>query len=485
MKSIQKCVIPYPNEVRRLPITETDFPIGAAKRLATPMDLSEYGYVEEEYIVGGNANVYSWPKTEERPVITGEGPYRTRILVRKPADPGRFSGVVAIESFNGSYKVDHANAGWGLNHEYLIASGDAWIGYTKDGNCVESLLTINPERYAGLGYPNPKPAAERGEPGWDPFLEYCKLHNARFPITIDPAYERGLTYDAMYQIVALARRCGPGDPFEGYGVRRVIAFGINDYNTHVAALHPYLRLAGGRPAVDGYLMYMSGEGGQLNFNEDCFALDDERCRRTCDVPVIKIETSGDLRGDLPHPLWAALWRCEDGDAPGRQMRWYEIPGLGVAAAFRSDELFFVCDEDYQKVGKVEPNVYPYWNQMSRHIMVGAYHNLKQWVDGGILPPKADRISLHGRYPDIVLDLDADGNHIGGIRHTYLEVPIARFGEDSSIVMFDREKRDRLYPTKRDYVMKVRESAERMVKDRWIRPEAVAALVEQAESLDWA
>lgn len=484
MRPIEKKAVFAPQSVRRLPITREEFPVGGAARMVSPIDLSRYGYVEEEYVVSGRAVVYTWPKAEERPLALTEGAYATRILVRKPADPRRFSGTVAMESFNGSFGIDHANAGWGLTWEYLVDSGDAWVGYTKDGNCIEALKAIAPRRYAGLGYPNPRPPSEWGEPGWDPFLEYCRRHGAPFPLTLDPRYERGLTYEAMYQIGALIKRAEEGDPFEGYGVQRLIAFGINDYNTHVAALHPYLRLSGGEPIVDGYLMYMSGEGGQLNFSEDCFALDDPRCRRTCDVPVIKIETSGDLRGELPHPLWAALWRCPDGDAPGRQMRWYEIPGLGVAAAFRSDQLFFACDEDSAKVGRRTFARYPYWNQMSRHLMVGAYHNLKEWIVQGTPPPKADRIALRGAYPDIQIETDGDGNHVGGVRHPYLEAPIARFGEDSSIAFFDKDKRDRLYRDHDDYVSRVAESARRMARRRWIRPEAVQALVEQAQSLPW-
>lgn len=484
MKPIEKKTIFPPETVRRLPITREDFPVGAASRLLSPMDLSRYGYVEEEYIVSGRALVYTWPKEEERPLALAEGPYCTRILVRKPKDPKRFSGTVAMESFNGSFTIDHANGGWGLTWEHLVASGDGWVGYTKDGNCVEALKAINPQRYAGLGYPNPRPPSQWGEPGWDPFLEYCRRHNAPFPLTLDPRYERGLTYEAMYQIGALIKSGREGDPFQGYGVKRLIAFGINDYNTHVAALHPYLRLGDGAPVVDGYLMYMSGEGGQLNYSEDCFALDDPRCRRTCDVPVIKVETAGDLGGHLPHPLWAALWRCEDGDAPGRQMRWYEIPGLGVAAAFRSDQLFFACREDYAKVGQPAFPRFPYWNQMSRHIVAGAYRNVKDWADRGTPPPRADKIAIRGSYPHIQLNTDGDGNHIGGIRHPYLEAPIARFGEDSSIVFFSKDKRDSLYRDQDDYIAQVEASARRMAAQKWILPEAVQALVEQAQGLAW-
>ena len=156
----------------------------------------------------------------------------------------------------------------------------------------------------------------------------------------------------------------------------------------------------------------------------------------------------------------------------------------MAAAFRSDQLFFACREDYAKVGQPAFPRFPYWNQMSRHIVAGAYRNVKDWVDRGTPPPRADKIAIRGSYPHIQLNTDGDGNHIGGIRHPYLEAPIARFGEDSSIVFFSKDKRDSLYRDQDDYIAQVEASARRMVSQKWILPEAVQALVEQAQGLAW-
>ncbi len=477
-----------PKNVSFLPVTEKSRPLSGAKWLATPIDLSSFGYIEKEYLVSGRANVYSWPMNEETPLIINEnGKYCTRILVRMPADPSKFSGFVAMESFNGSFTIDHQSGGWGLTHEYLIQSGDGWVGYTKDYACIQSLIKFDPKRYSGIGFPNPKPISERGEAGWDPFLEYCRRNNAEFPLILDSEYERGLTYDAAFQIAALIKSDNINNPFFGYNVRKVIGFGINDYNTYISALHKYMRLENNKPVFDGYLMYMSGEGGALNYEEDMFPLDSERCKLGCDVPIIRIETAGDLRGFLPHPLWAALWRCEDSDEFGNQMRWYEIPGLGVAAAFRQDESAFACDEDYEKIGsrnKAKDRKYEYWNQMCLHIMTGAYSNLKSWINGIDKPPKCDKIGLTGNYPCFEFINDRFGNHTGGIRHTYLEVPIARFGDDSSITFFEKEQRDALYKDKTDYLEKVRKDAERMVKERWILPSAVDMIVKQAEEIQW-
>jgi hypothetical protein len=484
-----KPVLP-PNEVIKLEVTPDSRPLAGAAWLATPTNLEDFGYVEEEYIIGGDACVYSWPDSSKAPIIVREdGKYRTRILVRKPKDPSKFSGFVAMECFNGSNMIDHQSAGWGLTQEYLLDSGDAWVGFTKDFHCFSVLEQFDPKRYANLGFPNPKPVQERGKPGWDPLIEYYRVNNRDLALIIDSAYERGLTYDATFQIASLLKSRNDNSPLTGYDVKKVIAFGINDYNTFIAALHPYLRLENGDPVFDGYLMYMSGEGGAINFEEDMYQFEDERCRRTCDVPVIKVETAGDLLGIWPHPLWASLWRCEDSDEPGKQMRWYEIPGLGVMGAFRQDKISFACDLDYLKLGledRLKQRLhFDYWNQMCIHIVVGAYNNLKVWISGGTPPPHAEKISLRGRYPDVTFNLDQFGNHIGGIRHTYLEVPIARFDDAANIEMFDLSLRNRLYSDKSDYISKVRAHAEKMVKDRWILPPAVEMLVTQAETLGWS
>ena len=318
-------------------------------------------------------------------------------------------------------------------------------------------------------------------------MEYCRAHNAEFLLPLDSSYERGLTYDAAFQIAALCKSETPGAPFAKYRVERVIGFGINDYNTFIAALHPYLRLPGGAPVFDGYLMYMSGEGGALNYEQDMFPLKDERCRRGCDVPVIRIQTAGDLLGELPHPLWAALWRTTDSDAPECRMRWYEIPGLGVNAAFRQDESAFACDEDYARLrltNKAGGCSGGYWNQMCLHLMNGAYENLKTWIKQGTPPPRADLIRLRGSYPNLSIETDALGNHTGGIRHTYVEVPIAVFGADSSIRVLDRTAKEVLYSSQEAFVAQVKAHAEQMVRQRWILPDAVDALVKQAAQIEW-
>ena len=489
-KHIEKIIVRPTAFSRKFDIEKEGPVVDGASRFEDPIDLSEYGYVEEEYLIRGTANVYNWPNTHLPPVIVNEDcPYCSRIVVRKPADPERFSGIIAFETFNGSFTIDHCNAGWGQTFEEILRSGDAWVGYTKDGNCLESLRIMDPEKYGECMLPNPLPEEERGDTGWDPMLEYFNQHGLPFVFQYDSAYERSLVFDMVFQMVALLKCREERSPFFGYDVKKAVMIGINDFNSYIGGFQDHMVLQDGSPVIDGYLMYMSGGGGWIAYNEDMFGFTDPRCSRTCNVPVIRVETAGDMRDVPPHPFWACLWRCPDGDEKGHESRWYEIPGLSVTAAFRQDVSCFACPEDYERRGigerREKGKTFAYWNQMNWLIYSAAYHNLKLWITEGILPPREEsELQFTGMYPKVEFVLDETGNHVGGIRHPYVEVPLGRWTDHAACELYPEEVRDRMYRDHREYVEKVRACAERMVKERWILPEAVKILTDQAEEMKW-
>lgn len=94
---------------------------------ATPMDLAQAGYVEEEYFIAGTATRYEIPAAPGELKTLGSMPYRTRIVVRKPRDPRRFSGVVVIDWQNVTAGYD-ADLEWAQAGEFFMRSGWAWVG---------------------------------------------------------------------------------------------------------------------------------------------------------------------------------------------------------------------------------------------------------------------------------------------------------------------------------------------------------------------
>jgi hypothetical protein len=59
---------------------------------ANPTDLAAHGYVEQEYFASGTAYSFtsrSAPSGGKWTIaVAGSAPYRTRIIVRRPSDPG-------------------------------------------------------------------------------------------------------------------------------------------------------------------------------------------------------------------------------------------------------------------------------------------------------------------------------------------------------------------------------------------------------------
>ena len=155
---------PVPKLTGPIPVTADSFPFLAANRVFQPLDLQKAGYVEEEFIVSGTANVYDWAADGSLTVKTPNAPYSTRILVRRPADRARFSGHAIVELLNPARRFDWAMMS-GYSRDSFIERGDAWVGVTMPGS-VDALHKFNPARYPAWRSPIPDPsetcAAGRG-----------------------------------------------------------------------------------------------------------------------------------------------------------------------------------------------------------------------------------------------------------------------------------------------------------------------------------
>src|SRR5580658_1965715 len=105
---------------------------GAAPDIMRDYDLATLGYEETEFSFEGTAGSYElqgergedgrWDVTP-----SAEAPFRTRIVVRKPSDPTRFSGIVIVEWHNVSAGIDAA-PDWGFFHRSATAAGHAFVG---------------------------------------------------------------------------------------------------------------------------------------------------------------------------------------------------------------------------------------------------------------------------------------------------------------------------------------------------------------------
>ena len=199
----------------------------------TTTDLARYGYVEQEFFVDGTANRYRTPSLATGSIIDSGHPYRTRIVVRRPASPDRFSGTVVMEVYANGPDYEH-DAFWVDSPDHFMRRGYAWIGV--------SVLRL------GVHQP------VTGLKDWSP-LRYGTLDVTESGKILDDS----LSYDIISQAAQAVRSPVGIDPMGGLHVERLFAAGGANAATRLAlylnSIHP---LAG---VFDAFIF--AAGGGQV------------------------------------------------------------------------------------------------------------------------------------------------------------------------------------------------------------------------------
>ena len=487
----------YPPEVCRLvPETEDSHILGGSRRMIEPIDLEAYDYIEEEYIVKGNANVYHWTDNERYPHIIFSGaPYCTRMIVRKPKDPEKFSGIIHCELMNPNSGLDRSNAGWAPCHEYLMSRGHGSISFTFSEVSMKGLRAYDPERYGELAFKNPIPKEQRmpasvwldGNP-------------------IDEETENGLQYDFYSQVAALIKAKREDSPFVGYDVKKIMLQGTTggDLSAYVAAVHPVTKLPDGTPCYDGFLIFMTGAPGFLKNSRYMLDPFDFRDLYYSEVPFIHLNTVADLLGDTMHPSWSTMWHRYQPNEEGRYLRLIEIAGAGIGRKFTAK--YGNCREDMEKIEKTgalkrrgrpadrplidgtgrNPQAMPEMFEFPAHLIICAMiENLVNWMLTGEAPEKVDWIEMEGEYPDMKFATDKYGVFKGGLRSPYVDCPL--FATNSSGMITRRltvEELKELYSSKEDYVAKVTASVERMIAHGHLLPEHAHFIIDEDKEVEF-
>src|SRR4029079_10516074 len=107
------------------------------------------GYVEEEFFIEGTANRYNTPAQATGTVVEKDHPYKTRIVVRRPANAKRFNGTVLVEWYNVTNNFDAENM-WFFAWEQMLRAGYAWVGVSTQQAGVAALKTFSMERYGSM-----------------------------------------------------------------------------------------------------------------------------------------------------------------------------------------------------------------------------------------------------------------------------------------------------------------------------------------------
>ena len=360
---------------------------------ATPMDLRKAGYVEQEYFVSGTATRFpsnpADPMTSSGPM--GTMPYTTRIVVRRPADPGRFTGVVVVDWQNVTAGHD-IDTEWSGSGDFFVRSGWAWVGASV--------------QRVGVNGANPGPTAGLGLKQWSP-SRYAPLDLTAGGTVNDDSQ----SFDVFSQIGALARHAGPGvDPFRGMNVRRVYGAGVSQSARFLVLFYNTIQ-----PQAKVYDGFLVGLGGP-------------RVRTDVATKMLRVNTETDVwrgQGDpairIGDTQFVHQWEIAGGS---------HVPAAAVSTTPgdpRAD-LGWIQQREYGQAQALScanpgPSDVEDWA-----VFHSAYSALDRWVGAGQAPPEATPIRVNG--PNAApagtwsIVRDADGLAVGGIRLPKVAVPVA-------------------------------------------------------------
>jgi hypothetical protein len=170
-------------------------------------DIRARGYVEEEYFVAGQAMRFAavgalrqdgrWSVTPATP-----GPYKTRILVRRPMDPKAFNGTVIVEWTNVSegYDLDFCvPLGLYDGFAYVAVSAQR-VGVDGYTTKPRGLIQWDAERYGSLSIPDDALS-------YDIYTQAARLVGPRRKVDgVDPL--GGLKVRKLIAVGALNPGCG-------------------------------------------------------------------------------------------------------------------------------------------------------------------------------------------------------------------------------------------------------------------------------------
>ncbi|MDD9205621.1 alpha/beta hydrolase domain-containing protein, partial [Georgenia sp. 10Sc9-8] len=355
----------------------TTSPIGDPEHgypfLATDVDLDAAGYVEQEFLISGEATRYDADGQTDATVTSTGHPYTTRIVVRRPAEESASNGVVIAEWYNVSNQWDQ-EVDWFQTHEHLMREGYTWVGVSAQRAGVHSdtgLRAWSPDRYGTLD------------------------------LTDDGTIEDdSLSYDVFSQAVKALRDPAGTDPLGPLDPDYVIATG---HSQSAGRLHTYYNSV--QPLADVLdAVVLHGGGGPV--------------RTDLDTPLFKLNSEGDLAINLI----GAAERQPDSDV----LRTWEVAGAShgdwkLITDYGPLRLRDVGTLPGGYPGTPQTCDLPSLSRVPQHqVQAAVYDHTVAWVAHGIQPPTADPIELDEEGDVVRDDL---GLAQGGIRLAAQEAPV--------------------------------------------------------------
>jgi Alpha/beta hydrolase domain len=413
-----------------------------------------YNYVEKEFVLSGMARTFKGTgtlKTDGKwtaTVDTSSNPYKTAMIVRRPASAAQFNGIVLVEWLNVSsgYPLD---VDWGMNHEEILRKGYAYVGIVnqKVGITGVQKLPQYGDRYAA--------------------------HSIS---------DDDLSYDILSQTGQAVK-----DQFATIlgGLRpvKVLASGHSQsamrLTTYANAIQPLDNV------FDGIMIHGRANGGtSIGTNGSNVPLGYTSIRADSKVPVFQIQSQMDVS------LNSGTSKATD----SAKVRYWEVAGAAHADQYLLDNIYSVSERE---VGFDQPACSKPHNAMPFYMAQNAVlRHLSNWAKNGTLPPTSPRMKRNWLGS---LVKDANDNVVGGLRLPEIEAPIATYGNANFTTgslafldlfacvaggyteYFDKAKLKTLYPTHADYVAKFKKAADAALAAGHILPEDHVKAMQRAQA----
>ena len=430
-----------PNPTVSGPVKAAGIPGAAAHNypfFATNHELASLGYVEEEFFIEGTATRYNTPAQTTATVIDKDHPYKTRIVVRRPADSKRFNGTVLVEWYNVTNNFDAENM-WFFAWEHMLRAGYAWVGVSTQQAGVVALKAFSTERYGAIDV------------------------NRGGTVMAD-----ALAYDIFSQAGQAIKNPKGVDVLGGLTASRVFAIGesqsANRLSTYVNSINP---LAG---VYDGFMLLSS-----LN----------QKIRTDAPVPVWKISAefdvaNGEANARQPDTNLFRAWEIAGTAHVDHHLRQSREP-LELRDIGTSSEAAMSPRCGVPTVGTRTPMHY---------VIASALDLMVRWVEKKTPPPSAPPLTISSTGTPIVIARDNLGLALGGIRLADVAVPIgvnngtntgpgacARWGYYQP---FDIATLNKLYPAHQAYVSAVERVTNENLKAGFILKQDAESTIRAAQ-----
>jgi hypothetical protein len=425
--------------------------------------IESLGYAMQEYAVSGIATSYRSAGLDDSGTIsTAEtAPYKTRIVLIRPADPKRFNGTVLVEWLNVTGGLD-VPVDWTSLHRELVRSGFAYVGVTAQKVGIDG---------GGLGMGGPNARALKAA---DP---------ARYGSLSHPG--DAYSFDIYSQIGRFLKSRNGAALFGSVPISRAIAIGQSQsaffMTTYVNDIDPIAKV------YDGIIIHSRG-GSAVGLSGHIDPVEvakapPMRLRANLRVPVMQIVTETDLM-----TLAGGFYGARQPD--NGHLRTWEVAG-----ASHADNYLFLAgqiDTGRESIDKLTALLEPtkslapgmtapdFINDGPQHhyIAEAALRAMDRWLKTGKAPSAAEPMKVDAGPPPSLMR-DADGLALGGIRSPWVDAPVALISGVSPATSlqaslfgftkpFDAEKLNSLYPAGRqEYLAKFSTSLDNAIKDGFI------------------